>query len=127
MKLVTFQSLHNRNFRLFWIGSTISQVGSQMQVVAINWQIYSISHSALSLGLIGLATFIPIFCFALFGGVAADKYDRKRILIASQTLLAMSAFVLCISSFSHVVSLPLIYLILAFNAILTTFNAPARQ
>jgi MFS family permease len=91
------------------------------------WQVYTLSHSAISLGLIGLATFIPIFVFALFGGLVADIYDRKMILIWSQVLLAMSASLLAFASLAHFISLPLIYAILGFNAIMTTFNAPARQ
>ena len=75
-----YPALASRDFRLLWIGQFISNIGSQMQLVALNWQVYVITHSAVALGIIGLARVIPIIIFSLFGGIAADRFNRKIIL-----------------------------------------------
>ena len=77
--LPPFVALQHRDFRLLWMGQLISQAGSQMQVVAINWHIYVLTGSPVALGLVSLSRFVPIVIFSLIGGVFADTYDRKRI------------------------------------------------
>src|SRR3954471_17634291 len=73
-------------FSRFWIAETITTLGNQMLTVAVAWQTYELTSSALSLGLIGLAQFAPVFAFALIAGHAADRYDRRRIALLSQLL-----------------------------------------
>lgn len=123
----TFASLKFRDFRLFWIGSLVSQIGTQMQNVAVNWQIYITTHSALALGMVGLATFLPIVLFSLLGGIAADKFNRKYLLIISQLFQAFFALMFFISSFYGFISPSLIYILLFLNTIALTINAPSRQ
>ncbi|MBC8143971.1 MAG: MFS transporter, partial [bacterium] len=67
-----FPALSNRNFRLLWAGQVVSLAGSQMQAVAINWEIYERTGSTVMLGIVGLARVVPIIVFSLFGGVVAD-------------------------------------------------------
>src|SRR5262244_2810867 len=87
-----FSSLRHRDFRLLWIGQIVSVTGSQMQLVAINWHIYLITHSALALGLVGAFRAGPIILCSLMGGVVADVVDRRRLMMTTQAImLACSA------------------------------------
>ncbi|MCL5797839.1 MAG: MFS transporter [Patescibacteria group bacterium] len=122
-----FLALQFRDFRLLWLGMLISRIGSEMQVVALNWQIYLITGSALSLGLIGLSRFLPIIFFSLAGGMIADIADRKKLMIAAQTISMATAFIFAITTFTHNISPLLIYILLAINSIATSFETPARQ
>src|SRR5712691_12924448 len=76
-----FSSLRHRDFRLLWIGQTISVTGSQMQLAAINWHIYLLTRSALALGMVGAFRAVPIILCSLIGGVVADVIDRRRLMM----------------------------------------------
>jgi MFS family permease len=88
--------LAHRPFALFWSGRVLATTGFQMQSVAVGWQMYELTGSALDLGLVGLAQFLPMLVFALVTGHVADQFDRKRIVVACQwvKLLAAGAFAL---------------------------------
>lgn len=120
-------ALKFRDFRLLWIGLLISRIGSEMQVVAVNWQVYLLTGSALSLGLIGLSRFLPIIFFSLFGGIAADMLNRRKIMLFSQFLMIFVSLVLTVSTFSGRVTPILIYFLIAGNSIASAFDTPARQ
>jgi MFS family permease len=81
-------SLRSRDFRLLLFGQALSLTGSQMQHVAVVWQLYLFTRSPLALGLLGLFRIIPVVFFALGGGVIADAFDRRRLMMVSQSLLA---------------------------------------
>src|SRR5436305_14995321 len=74
--------LHNRNYALLFWGYLISSAGTQMQIVAVAWQVYALTHSAVALGIIGLLQAIPRLLFSLVGGVFADVLDRRKMLLA---------------------------------------------
>lgn len=120
-------ALSFRDFRLFWGGSFISQMGNQMQVVAVAWQLYILTHSAVSLGLIGLSNIIPVLAFSLLGGVTADKVNRKNLIIVCQLLLATLTIILFLQTHFHLIEPWMIYLILGLSASVNAFNMPARQ
>src|SRR5947199_3836638 len=94
-----FSSLRHRDFRLLWIGQSISVTGSQMQLAAINWHIYLLTHSALALGLVGACRAVPIILCSLMGGVVADVVDRRRVMVITQSIMllcsATLAFISC--------------------------------
>src|ERR687886_325423 len=90
----SFSALQYRDFRLLWIGQLISTTGSQMQLVAINWHVYLLTRSSLALGAVGLVRVVPIILCSLLGGVVADAFDRKRLMLISQTVMLLSAGVL---------------------------------
>lgn len=98
-----------------------------MQVVAINWQIYLLTGSAVSLGLIGLSRFLPVVFFSFFGGIAADIFDRKKVMFISQITMAFCSLILAFATFFGNISPLLIYLLIAGNSIASTFDTPARQ
>ena len=122
-----FPALKYRDFRLMWFGLLISNIGTQMQFAAINWHIFILTGSAVSLGLIGLSRFIPITIFSLIGGTIADAHNRKRILFITQTILTILSFILAVTTFTHVVNPLIIYVITALAATTIAFDVPPRQ
>src|SRR5438477_3854654 len=91
-----YHALQHRDFRRMWAAQLVSLTGSQMQVVAINWHVYLLTRSPLALGFVGLTRVIPIVVFSLWGGVVADRYDRRRVMITTQ--LAMTAVALALAA-----------------------------
>lgn len=126
-KISPFSSLKFRDFRLLWIGLLISRIGSEMQVVAVNWQVYLLTGSALSLGLIGLSRFLPIILFSLLAGIISDMFDRRKIMLFSQLLMIAVSLVLAVTTFTGNISPFLIYILIAGNSIASAFDTPARQ
>lgn len=114
-------------FRDYLFGSFVSEIGNQMQVVAIAWQIYEMTRNPASLGLIGLANFLPILLFSLIGGLVADRVDRKKLLIVSQSCLGFLTFVLFGLTILQIITPWMIYLILFLHATASSFSLPARQ
>ncbi len=126
-KISPFTALKFGSFRYFWFGSIVSEAGNQMQTVAIAWQVYELTHSPISLGLIGLSGFIPLLFFSLLGGLFADRVNRRKLLILTQALQGFSALGLFLLTYLGHISPPWIYAVLVFNGIVGSFNQPARQ
>src|SRR3954466_1637432 len=102
-------SLNHPSFTRFWLGDTATVLGYQMLVVAIGWQTYELTDSALSLGLIGLVQFTPQFLLTLPAGQVADRFDRRRVALASQAVQLAIAVALAIASFSGNLGTGLVY------------------
>lgn len=98
-----------------------------MQLVAINWHIYILTHSAVALGMISLARLVPLFIFSLVGGVYADAHDRRKILLTTQSSMMILAGVLAFFSDRSTIPTALIYVISAAHAAATAFDSPAWQ
>lgn len=126
-KILPFPALKVPVFRNYLLGAFVSEMGNQMQTVAVAWQIYEMTRNPLYLGLIGVANFIPIMIFSLFGGLAADKVDRKKLLIWSLLVQIIMALIFFYLSFTGQISPPLIYIILFFVATAQSFSVPARS
>jgi len=126
-KISPFSALRFRDFRLLWLGLLISRIGSEMQVVAVSWQIYLLTGSPLSLGLIGLSRFLPVLFFSLIGGVFADRYDRRRVMLVAQVAMAFFSLVLAFTTFKATISPLIIFLMIAANSLAGVFDTPARQ
>src|ERR1044071_1387690 len=75
-----FASLRHRNYRLLWIGTVISNSGDWMDQVALNWLVYQLTGSGVSLGLLNLCRLLPILVFTLLGGVVADRFERRKLM-----------------------------------------------
>jgi MFS family permease len=123
----SFRAWRHRDYRLMWVGQLISVTGSQMQWVAINWHVYLLTRSALALGSVGLVRVIPIILCSLLGGVVADAVDRKRLILATQLVMLMSAGVLSLFTASGMQTIWPIYLLTAISSAAVAFEAPARQ
>jgi MFS family permease len=123
----SFRAWRHRDYRLMWVGQLISVTGSQMQWGAINWHVYSLTHSALALGAIGLVRVLPIILCSLLGGVVADAVDRKRLILATQVVMLLSAGTLSLITRMGMKTIWPIYLLTAIAAAAVAFEAPARQ
>ena len=125
--LKTFSSLKFRDFRLYYFGTLFSEIGSQMQVVAINWQVYELTDSAASLGIVGLSAFLAIIIFSLPSGLIVDKLDRKKVLLFSQIFPIFLAFILAAMTFYQTINPLAIYILVFLSFAARTFQGPARQ
>lgn len=122
-----YLALRHGDFRRLWATQFVSLVGSQMQVVALNWHVYLLTRSALALGFVGLTRVVPIVAFSLLGGVVADRRDRRRIMLGTQTAMAVVSLVLAAVALSDHGSLATLYGLNALQAAASAFDNPARQ
>ncbi len=126
-KLLPFASLQFRDFKLLWIGLLISRIGSEMQVVGLNWQMYLLTNSALSLGIIGLCRFIPALILSLPAGIAADTMDRKKVMLWSQIIQLVISLLFTLITFTGYAHPFILYLLLFIYSSASLFDTPARQ
>jgi MFS family permease len=122
-----FPALHYPAYREMWAAQSISVIGSQMQMSAVRWQIYDLTHSYVALALLSLARFIPIVVFSLIGGAVADARDRRIILLATQSVLTFTALLLFGATALDKATPSAIYLLNAISAGAIAFDNPARQ
>ena len=116
-----------KEFRAYWIGQIISLSGTWMQQIAQSWLIYVLTKSAFYLGLISFLSSFPTLLFTLFGGVIADKYPRRNILIATQTFSALPAVVIGVLIQLNLVNIWHIAVASFILGVATAFDMPARQ
>ena len=121
-----------RDFRLLWTGQLISIIGSQMRIVAVDWQVYHIATAqgiapALALGFIGLMRLIPMTISALFAGVVADRYERRYVIAVTSIIALLASVVLAIAGSLEDPALWLVYAMVVVTAISGAFEMPARQ
>src|SRR5215831_20573114 len=90
------RALRHRDFRFFWAGNFLSNVGTWMQNVAQGWLVLQLTNSAFWLGLVGFASTVPILLFALIGGVIADHVNNRKLLMVTQSLMMVSAFIMAV-------------------------------
>jgi len=121
------RALRSRNYRLFFAGQSISLVGTWMQQVAMSWLVYRLTGSAFLLGLVGFVTQAPTFLLAPFAGVLADRWDKRRLLIATQTLSMLQATALAFTVLAGTVQVWQIVTLGLVLGIINTFDIPARQ
>lgn len=121
------RALRYRNFRLFFIGQLISLIGTWMQTVAQSWLIYRLTGSSLLLGTVGFASQIPIFLLAFIGGAVADRYNRHKVVIATQTACMILAFTLAFLTLTGTVEVWHVIVLSALLGIVNAFDMPARQ
>jgi len=120
-------ALRSREFALFWSGQAISQTGTWMQQFAQGWVVATLASSALALASVNLAASIPILFLTPFGGVAADRMDRRRILLFTQTVLAVLAIVLGVVIQAGHLQLWEVWLVALLLGVATAYDLPAYQ
>ncbi len=123
----TFRSLRSRNYRLFAAGQVVSNTGTWMQRIAQDWVVLTLTHSGTALGLVTALQFLPILLFSVWGGVLADRFPRRTMLMITQSSMGVLSAVLGVLTVSGVVTTWQIYV---FALLLGTVNAadtPARQ
>ena len=125
-----FASLQHRNFRLLWTGQLISFSGSHMQTAALLWHVSLLvppNRRAIALGMVGLVRLMPIVFFSIAGGTLADASDRRRVMLITQTGMALTAFALAVLTYRGVNHPWPIYSLAAIGAAFGAFDGPARQ
>lgn len=125
-KVTPWQVLKQRDFGFFWVSLLFSAVGTQISAVAIAWQVYEITNSPLQLGLTGLFRALPVMILSLPGGVLADRMDRRRLLIITQTMAAFLSLALALLTFSGQIRVWHIYAVTFLSGAVGIFDAPAR-
>src|SRR3990172_11749396 len=121
-----FTSLRHRNYRLYWIGLLLSIIGFQMQQVAMQWLAYDLTGSPLYLGTVGLASALPTIALTLFGGVVADRVNRRQLLLFTQAGLGLIVAAAALLVWLRLIE-PWHLLALAFLAgAITAFDQPSR-
>ena len=121
------RALRHRNYRLFFGGQLISLTGTWMQTVAQSWLVYRLTGSAVLLGFVGFSSQIPVFLLAPVGGSAADRYNRRRILVVTQTAAMLLAFILAALTLSGRVQVWHVFVLAAFLGVVNAFDLPTRQ
>lgn len=124
---IRFSALKVRDFRLFWLTQIVSLSGTWMQQVAIGWLVYTLTSSPFTLGLTMMIMSAPIMLFTLFGGITADRYPKKNIIILTQVLFIVPAFALGVISGMETVTMWHVYLLVFAIGVLNAFDTPARQ
>ncbi|HKQ57542.1 MAG TPA: MFS transporter [Candidatus Eisenbacteria bacterium] len=125
-----FAALEHRNFRLLWTSQLVSMAGSMMQTAAILWHVSLLvppDRRGLALGMVGLVRILPIIAFSLVSGVVADALDRRRLMLVTQTGMALAAAVLALVAFRGSQALWPVYLLAALGSAFGSFDGPARQ
>ncbi len=117
----------SREFRLLWSGQLVSASGSALRLVAVPYQVYVLTGSTFAVGLLGLFQAVPLIALSLWGGVIADRVDRRRLLLLAQILLAAVSVALALATALQAASLPVLYLLTAVGAGLSALDQPARS
>lgn len=126
----TFVALRHRNFRLLWLGQQVSAAGSMMQNAALLWHVSLLvppAQRGIALGMVGLVRVLPIVGFSLVSGVLADALDRRRLMLVTQSGMAVAAGVLAWHALSGSRALWPLYALSAAGAAFGSFDSPARQ
>jgi len=121
------RALRHRNFQLFFGGQLISLIGTWMQTVAQSWLVYRMTGSGLLLGAVGFASQIPVFLVAPIGGITADRMNRQRVVIATQTASMILAFILAALTLTNKVTVREIFVLAALLGVVNAFDIPGRQ
>ncbi|MCE5197542.1 MAG: MFS transporter [Armatimonadota bacterium] len=121
------RAFRHRNFVLYWIGQVISFTGSWMQSIAQSWLVFKLTGSALDLGLVGAMGTVPVLLFSLPAGALADRFDKRKIVILTQTLAMIQAFGLTILTFTGVAKVWHVMVLAGFAGVVNAFDTPIRH
>jgi MFS family permease len=121
------RALRHRNYRLFFAGQGISLIGTWMQRVAMSWLVYRLTGSALLLGVVNFTGQAPTLLFTPFAGVIADRYDRHRLLVATQVMAMVQAALIAVLVVTNVIAVWHLVFLSLFLGIVNAFDTPIRQ
>jgi MFS family permease len=125
--LQIFRALKYRNFKLYFSGQSISLIGTWIQMIAMSWLVYDLSHSVFLLGLVGFLSRIPTLIFAPFAGVIADRFNKYKLLFLTQVLAMIQAVIITILLFANVIQIWHILVLGIFLGIINSLDVPVRQ
>ena len=124
---MAFEAFRERDYRLFWTTQFISNIGSWMQGIARGWLVYHLTDSPFLLGFVGFSSSIPQFFLMLPGGVVADRFDRRRVVSASQWVQSVAALFLAVMIYLHRITVWQIIAVSIVTGIAMSFSGPAYQ
>ncbi|HEX4229872.1 MAG TPA: MFS transporter [Bryobacteraceae bacterium] len=122
-----WRALRHRNFKLFFVGQSISVIGTWMTRLATSWLVYQLTHSALLLGIVGFAGQILSFVLGPFAGVWVERLDRRKLLVWTQAAAAAQSLAMAALTLAHVITLWEIIALAAFQGLINAFDMPGRQ
>ena len=122
-----FRALRSRNYRLYFFGQAVSMMGTWMTTIATSWLVYRLTHSAVLLGIVGFASQIPAFVLAPVAGVLADRWNRQRVLMATQVLAMLQSLALAGLALGGLITVGQIILLSAAQGLINAFDIPSRQ
>jgi MFS family permease len=123
----TFGSLDTRNYRLYFFGDLVSHVGGWMQTMAEAWLVLTLTHNGAAVGATFAFRFLPVLLFGLWGGTIADRFNRRKLLLMTQSAAAALAIVLWLIVLTGVVQVWMVFALAVGLGLVTVVNEPARQ
>lgn len=123
----TFASLKNRNFRIYCTGQVVSLCGTWMQSIALSWLVWRLSGSATALGMVSFASTLPMLFLTYFGGMIADKFNRKTILFTTLVCAMIQASAMTFLTWSGTITVPLVVMLAFIGGCITAIEMPTRQ
>jgi MFS family permease len=127
MKIKPLAALSYRNYRLFWLGQIISLTGTWMHSAAQGWLVFKLTNSPFYLGLVGSAISMPVLLFTMAGGVVADRFFKRNIILAAQIILMILTLTLAVMVSIGVVTVWHVLVISFLIGTTNSFEIPARQ
>src|SRR5947209_10918465 len=125
------RAFRHRNYRLFFAGQVVSLVGTFLTQVATTWLVYHLTGKAWLLGVVGFAGQIPMFALAPFAGVWVDRWNRRRLIVVTQTLAMLQSFALALLTFRYAgnqsIAVPGIIVLSLVQGLINAFDMPGRQ
>ncbi len=125
--LRAFSSLRHRNYRLYWFGQMISLMGTYMQTIGQAWLVLELTHSAWQLGLVGALQSLPVLLFSIFGGVFADRWPKRRVLLVTQAAAMIQALLLWTLIATGTIQLWHLYVLAMLLGLTNSLDHPTRQ
>ncbi|AZT91283.1 MFS transporter [Caldicellulosiruptor changbaiensis] len=122
-----FRALRHKNYRYYWFGQAISVIGSWMQNMAMQWLALELTNSALLLSIVTAIEQVPVMILSLFAGAILDRKQKKRVILITQSLLLIFAFLLFLITYTRVVRYWHLVVLALMRGLVTTFDNPARQ
>src|SRR5262245_62787890 len=116
-----------RNYRLFFGGQIVSLCGTWITITATSWLVYRLTGSALLLGVVGFASQFPAFLLTPFGGIFVDRWNRHRLLVATQTMSMLVSFTLAGLTLTGLINIPALIAVSVVQGMVIAFDMPTRQ
>jgi MFS family permease len=123
----TFSSLSNQNYRKYFFGQTTSLIGTWMQMTAQSWLVFTLTHSATDIGLVVALQTLPVLLLGPYGGVVADRVDKRKLMIVLQAIMGVQAAILAVLSLTHVVTFLDVCILAIVLGLNNAFENPSRQ
>ena len=123
----TFSSLSNPNYRKYFFGQTTSLVGTWMQMTAQSWLVFTLTHSATDIGFVVALQTLPVLLLGPYGGVVADRVDKRKLMVVLQTAMGVQAAILAVLSLTHVVTYLDVCVLAIVLGLNNAFENPSRQ